>query len=413
MPGLDTAMMFGGLFTDILAGGGNLLSEFQQMGFDKEKINAMMGTLLGPDWQEEGATGQSGAWGQMRKGIGDEYDKMREMLSGRTAADLQNLGRYYDYANEATKQFGAGERQYIDDYGKAMRGELSSRSKLLSDEAGKSRSELLGALTGRYDKAMGMLEGLGDQERKDIIKAYGERGAQVKSDLVRRGMGGTTINPTMQLGVDRERTDAIGRLEERLRQQQLGTHAQLSGDIASGISQLGNRDLNLHNQLTGEWTNLTNQLQSGLMSSRANELGSLSDLGASRIGAETDLARENWDTLMGLRQGYGELGRSTDQAMLGSALSGLTDMDIRFPSYAGLSQIGGDMISMGNTLAMKNYYDQQANQSSGLFGLGGGAGAGIGAGIGTALGIAVPGANIPLTIAANTAIGYGADKMLF
>jgi len=97
--------------------------------------------------------------------------------------------------------------------------------------ANKAREIEIGAgYQTRYSEAMKTLEGMGAQESKDITSAYGNLAASQQQDLTSRGFGGTTIMPTMRAGVERQKTDALARLNERLRTQKLGYQTGLSGD---------------------------------------------------------------------------------------------------------------------------------------------------------------------------------------
>lgn len=83
----------------------------------------------------------------------------------------------------------------------------------------------------RYERNMNRIAGMGGQERKDINDSYDDQEAARRQSLIGRGLGNSTIVDTMQMGNERERTDALGRLEERLRREQVDTDAALSGDV--------------------------------------------------------------------------------------------------------------------------------------------------------------------------------------
>lgn len=89
----------------------------------------------------------------------------------------------------------------------------------------------VGGYQNRYDRGMGYLDQLGRQEAKDIGQDYDNLQSRVDQNMVSRGLTGTTIAPTMRMGVQREYGGAIGRLNERLANQRLNTDAQLSGDL--------------------------------------------------------------------------------------------------------------------------------------------------------------------------------------
>ena len=84
----------------------------------------------------------------------------------------------------------------------------------------------------RYTRGMGYLDNAGQQEGADIRQDYHNLGTRIDQDLISRGLSGTTIRPTQQMGVQRELSSSLGRMNERLAQQKVATDAQLSGDIA-------------------------------------------------------------------------------------------------------------------------------------------------------------------------------------
>ena len=93
--------------------------------------------------------------------------------------------------------------------------------------------DILGDLNERYKRNMGYLEGMGASEASDINDAAMQQAANVQQQMTSAGLAGTTVMPTMQAGVERQRLAEQGRLQERLRQQKLAADSQLSGDIAS------------------------------------------------------------------------------------------------------------------------------------------------------------------------------------
>jgi len=92
-------------------------------------------------------------------------------------------------------------------------------------------NNLVGGYQSRYDRNMAYLEGAGQQERKDILQRFADLSGQTQQALAQRGLANSTILPSLQSGLERQKSDALGGLEERLRQQRLDTDAALSGDV--------------------------------------------------------------------------------------------------------------------------------------------------------------------------------------
>ncbi len=82
----------------------------------------------------------------------------------------------------------------------------------------------------RYERGMSNLEGMGEQSRRDIQQQYDSERARQRMELSSRNLGGSTVMSSMMGGVERERRDALGREDERLREQRLYWDAGLSGE---------------------------------------------------------------------------------------------------------------------------------------------------------------------------------------
>ena len=80
----------------------------------------------------------------------------------------------------------------------------------------KAMEDARAATESRYQQALSNLEGVGTQERADINSRYNSAGSAVNQSMVSSGLSGTTVTPTMQMGVERERTSALSRLSADL-----------------------------------------------------------------------------------------------------------------------------------------------------------------------------------------------------
>jgi hypothetical protein len=74
----------------------------------------------------------------------------------------------------------------------------------------------------RYQQMLGIADTTTGQRAADIRSSYAEQGAQQQQNLARLGMSGTTIAPTMQMGVQREQQSALNRLADQMQQTKLG-----------------------------------------------------------------------------------------------------------------------------------------------------------------------------------------------
>lgn len=126
----------------------------------------------------------------------------------------------------------SGTRVWVPDktYAKGLAGDYQKAF----DEAkaaNESRyQEVLSGYKTRESGAAELMTGLGDQERSNLLRQYGELGASTRQGLRARGLEGTTIPMAAELGLAREQSQAVGSLEERLRREKLGYTTGLSGD---------------------------------------------------------------------------------------------------------------------------------------------------------------------------------------
>lgn len=125
-------------------------------------------------------------------------------------------------------------------------------------------ADTLAGYGARFDRNMATLDGLGTAERADINRRMDSAQARNLQDSVSRGLAGTTILPGMRTLTERDRTQALGSLDERLRRERIGLDTQLSGDtlnvmqsrndippdnnaaiaLATALGQAGNDNLN-------------------------------------------------------------------------------------------------------------------------------------------------------------------------
>lgn len=82
-----------------------------------------------------------------------------------------------------------------------------------------------------YDDQMAQLKNYGSQRLIDVGKAYDNLGSSMTQNLISRGMMGSTIYPTMQMGVQRQKQAEINRTSQGLLDQKLGYQQQLAGNI--------------------------------------------------------------------------------------------------------------------------------------------------------------------------------------
>lgn len=74
----------------------------------------------------------------------------------------------------------------------------------------------------RYQQMLGIASQTTGQRAADIRGSYAQQEAGMMQGLARRGMAGTTIAPTMKMGIARERESSLNRLADLMQQTKLG-----------------------------------------------------------------------------------------------------------------------------------------------------------------------------------------------
>jgi len=171
----------------------------------------------------------------------------RKVANPNYARDMRNyqaqqlLNQYTTAYNEGNA---ANEQRYEDILGgyrdlTSQSGEMhDSRINQLADMYANMGQQINSGFQGRYDKGMGLLEGLGDTERKRINRSYDNQVGSIGANLTNRGLNNSTIAGSMQNAVNRNREESQGMLSEQLRREQLGAHTNLSGDQMSAMQNL-------------------------------------------------------------------------------------------------------------------------------------------------------------------------------
>lgn len=121
------------------------------------------------------------------------------------------------------------------------------------------RDATVGGYQKRMDTGMGMLEGLGRQEKADIGQRWTNAANTQQRALVGRGLSGTTAAASLASGMERQKGAELARTEERLQGQRLNTYGALSGDVLGATERMGtnvaNATMTAANNRAGIMTN--------------------------------------------------------------------------------------------------------------------------------------------------------------
>ena len=104
-------------------------------------------------------------------------------------------------------------------------------SRQSANQANESRfQEIKSGFSARRQRALDLLKQSTGQRAADIRQTFAGRQSQSASDLVSRGLSGTTIKPTIAAGIAREEQGALNQLRDQEIQRQIGVDAGLEGD---------------------------------------------------------------------------------------------------------------------------------------------------------------------------------------
>lgn len=120
-------------------------------------------------------------------------------------SDLNKSGGFFGGSQNAyaAKQAAGGLQALIQNYNQAY-------------------AEAKSANEARYQQMLGIADQTTGQRMSDVANAYGRQSSDVMQQLARLGMGNTTVAPTLQLGVEREKQAALNRTADEMQQTKLG-----------------------------------------------------------------------------------------------------------------------------------------------------------------------------------------------
>lgn len=188
-------------------------------------------------------------FGQLFSGIGSAFTQGLNMFGqgiSQTLSNTANQQRYQeglDLLQRLQGQQVPWIQQLVDQAGGQYGQNIGQYQNMMSD--------VLNNLHATRTRALGYLQGAGAQERSDINTGFAGQQAANAANIVNSGMSGTTAGAGTSAGIERQRANAVGSLEERLRQQYLSTDINTSNNIASARERLGGNYFNLLDQNIG------------------------------------------------------------------------------------------------------------------------------------------------------------------
>jgi hypothetical protein len=266
--------------------------------------------------QQEALLAQSNLIDEITSGRNETLNQTLEMIGN---AGEEQLGELDSFRNSLLGNVSGRNRALIDSI-TGLRddalGFFDESSEGLKASFGEREQRLLSQFAGlqdqvntgfqeRLDKGLSMLEGLGDQEKADLLERFAGEQSQFESNMTQRGLGGTLLAPSLQSGIGRERDNELSRLNERLQAQELGVFGALSGDALNAEMGLGTFGVNLGAQLSGDTLGATERLDSsrlGFLQAFSDPIFQAQGAANNQIsGIETALGEQRIGTLAGMR----------------------------------------------------------------------------------------------------------------
>lgn len=284
-----------------------------------------------------------GLVGLRRRTLANLNRNQRGETQAATQRQQQALGAYDAWMNSALAGGGQRMNRLLGDY-------RNDTSKLLS-EYDTAMNPIVQGYADRYRRIMGQLEGMGKQERQDIRTQYDALRGTIQQNLIDRGLGGTTVVDSMRAGNERERRDALGRLDERLREQQANWDASLSADELAARSGVASGRLGLAQSRTTGYEGLDQSLSGQLLDARTN-------MGAGRNDFALGLSGE----LLNLQRSQNQERLGTDAATAKDIFNFMAAREDAAPAQSEYLQLlQGIGAAKGNADYLSWYKGQQKN----------------------------------------------------
>ena len=333
---------------------GQLWSNWQNQQYTREMQERYEGILGDYFGKTEDYLGQGYETGM--EGLRGAYGPYIQAGRGITAQNLRSTGANY---NELLRMQGIDATGSMAGW-RGREADIGMGYDRLGTDIGGGYGRMTSAIGGGYDErlatAMGMTKEWGTQERKDLLREYGEFGASQQAGLAARGMGGTTIGAGFAQENLREQSGAMARLGDLISRQKLDVYGGMTGEgllakeRMTGAGLLAGERIGGAGLLAGErvsadtlgmgdyWRNLQTQT--------ASERGfALSDIEVSGMGREADIGFQQ--SMAGLGMGQEYYGKMANLQMSYPEAWGnfMTANPVEFMDFSPMINYGGQMTS--------------------------------------------------------------------
>ncbi len=159
-----------------------------------------------------GRTAQGAGGGGVIDQMMSQYQQSATERAAAKAAALQNKMASFQYSQMRDQA----------KYDKEAVGRLGEGFGLMLEKYNEAYGQAREGNEARYQELLGIADQTTDQRLADVSSAYNQRGADIQQRLIGLGMGNTTVAPTMQFGIERERQSALNRTADQMQQTKLG-----------------------------------------------------------------------------------------------------------------------------------------------------------------------------------------------
>jgi len=167
----------------------------------------------------------------------------------------------------------------------ALRGDLDNQVNTVMGGVDKLRSQVAGGYDRQRADVMGLMEGMGESQKRDIRQNYADAGARTQQALADSGMGNTTVGAQMGLANTAAMNKDLAAADEATRTAKSGMLANLTGNALASQQNLGQYGTSMQSDLLGNRA-------SALASQADANWGRRADLGSNLIESRNAMGLE-------------------------------------------------------------------------------------------------------------------------
>ena len=150
----------------------------------------------------------------------DEFQRGVQRNNRYARETAERLGPIYNTTSAAGDLYHGARTMAADQYGRAT-----------------------GLAANQYGTARGLASGLSDQATRDVNRRFDQLGAAGQAGLAARGIGGSTVGPSVAYANERNRSDELRRVNDERIQALLGVEETFGGRAIDTLATFGGRQI--------------------------------------------------------------------------------------------------------------------------------------------------------------------------